>query len=201
MMRIAIHLAGAMLLMAVSGVCADQKAKPEPPPKGAAKAAGPKNAKNEAKAGGTPKKGGPALNNPLNPAQRLMQMTPEQRERVLEQLPPERQAQLRRTLEKLDSLPPAEKERIARQVQSANALPPATQRIISQGIHGMNSLPADRKPLVRKELLSLFNMEPEDRAARLNSADFKKAYSPDEQKILSDLSNNLPPDYPIAGRK
>ena len=202
MMRIAIHLAGAMLLVAVSGVCADQKTKPTPPPKGAAKAAAPKNAaKNEAKAGGIPKKGGAVMVNPLNPVQRLSQMTPEQRERVLEQLPPERQAQMRKQLEKFDSLPPAAKERLSRLAAPLMALPPERQRLVNQGIISINRLPDDRKPPVRKELLSLLNMTPEDRAARLNSGDFKKAYSPDEQKILSDLSNNLPPDYPIAGRK
>jgi hypothetical protein len=200
-MRIAIHLAGAMLLVAVSGVCADQKTKPAPPPKGAPKAAAAKNAKNEAKAGGTPKKGGGNMYNPLNPVQRLSQMTPEQRERVLEQLPPERQEQMRKQLEKFDSLPPAAKERLSRLAQPLTALPPEKQRLVNQGIIGINHLPDDRKPPVRKELLSLLDMTPEDRAARLNSGDFKKAYSPDEQKILSDLSNNLPPDYPIAGRK
>lgn len=190
------------MLVAVSGVCADQKAtKPAPPPKGAAKAAAPKNAKNEAKGGGTPKKGGAVMVNPLNPVQRLSQMTPEQRERVLEQLPPERQAQMRKQLERFDNLPQARKERLSRLAQPLMALPPEKQRLVNQGIFGINHLPDDRKPPVSKELLTLLNMTPEDRAARLNSGDFKKAYSPDEQKILSDLSNNLPPDYPIAGRK
>lgn len=187
------------MLVANSGVSAAQKAKPAPPPKAATKMpAAPRNA---VKNGGTPKKG-QALINPMNPVQRLAQMTPEQRERVLEQLPPERAEQMRKQLEKFDRLPPAAKERLAQAAQAINSLPQSKQRLINQSIRGMNSLPPDRKNgPVRKELLSLLEMSPEDRAARLNSADFKKSYSPDEQKILSDLSNNLPPDYPIAGRK
>src|SRR5271157_3957134 len=196
-MKLALQFAGAVLLVAASGVCADQKAKPAPPPKAAAKMPAPKN---PGKAGAIPKNG-PALNNPLNPAQRLMQMTPEQRERILEKLPPEQQVRMRQQLERLDRLSPAEKERIARQVQSLAALPPARQRILTQGIVGMNRLPADRKGPVRRELLSLLYMPEEDRAARIKSDDFKKKFSPEEQKILSDLSANIPPDYPLVGRQ
>jgi uncharacterized protein DUF3106 len=195
-MRLALQFAGALLLAAASGVSSDQKAKPAPPPKTAAKPA----PKNPGKAGGAPKKGGGGLYNPLNPVQRLWQMTPEQRERVLEQLPPERQAQMRQQLEKFDSLPAAQKERLSRLAQPLTALPPAKQRIVYQGIVGINHLPEDRKKPVRQELLSLLEMSKEERAARLASDEFKTKYSRQEQKILSDLSTNLPADYPIAGR-
>jgi hypothetical protein len=201
-MRLALQLAGAVLLAAASGVSADQKAAPAPPPKAAAKVpAAPKNQpKNMPKNGAAPKAGGAVLNNPLNPVERLRQLTPAQRERVLEQLPPEKQAQLRKGLAKFDNLPPAAKERIARQSQSLNALPVAKQRIINQGFIGINHLPEDRKKPVARELRLLLDMSAEDRAARLASDNFKKNYSPQEQKILSDLATNLPPDYPLAGR-
>jgi hypothetical protein len=186
--------------MAASGVSADQKDKPAPPPKAAAKMpAAPKG--NAAKGGGTPKKGGAVMNNPLNLVQRLSQMTPEQRDRVLEQLPPDRQAQVRQQLEKFDSRPQAAKDLVARQYQSLSALPQEKQRLLNQAINAAGRLPVDRRPLVRRELLSLRDLTPEDRAARLESADFKNTYTPEEQKILSDLANNLPPDYPMAGRK
>ena len=61
---------------------------------------------------GLPKGNVPRINNP-GVAQRLLQMTPEQRERALEKIPPEQQDQLRRQLDKLDKLPQAEKDRIA----------------------------------------------------------------------------------------
>jgi hypothetical protein len=198
-MKLALPFAGAVLLMAADGVsAAAQKAKAEPPPKAAAKMA--PAPKGTPKVGGVPKKG-PGLINPLNPVQRLAQMTPEQRERVLEQLPPERAAQMRMQLENFDRLPPAAKAKIAQAAQAITSLPPEKQRVINQSMRGMNSLPDERKRPLVKELRSLLDMSPEDRAARLNSPDFKKAYSPEEQKFLSDLSNNLPPDYPIPGRR
>src|SRR3954463_456644 len=109
-MRIALQLAGALLLLAVTGVCADQKNKPEHAPKPAAKMPAPP--RNPGKTPGGAPKGNPRMNNPINPAQRLMMMTPEQREQVLEKFPPEQQARMRQQLEKLDNLPPAQKERI-----------------------------------------------------------------------------------------
>jgi len=56
-MRIALQLAGALLLLAVTGVCADQKNKPEHAPKPAAKMPAPP--RNPGKApGGAPKGNG-----------------------------------------------------------------------------------------------------------------------------------------------
>src|SRR4051812_15425966 len=52
--------------------------------------------------------GGPRLGAPGNPVERLMAMSPEQRERVLEKLPAREQANLRQRLDRFDKLPPAE---------------------------------------------------------------------------------------------
>ena len=193
-MQRALHLAAAILLVAAAGVCADHKGKPAPSPKAAAKVP-PRNP------GGAPKKGGGGINNPMNLPQRLLQMTPEQRDRILEKLPAAQQERVREQLERLDRMSPAEKERVSRQVQSLSALPPEQRQVIRQAMTGLQKLPAERKGPVRKELLSLLNTPEEDRAARLRSEDFKNNFSPEEQKILTDLSTALPPDYPMAGRK
>lgn len=206
-MKLALCIAGAVLLTAGLGVAADQN-KPAHAARPAAKPAAPPsprpgNSGAPKGGGGTSKAGGGGgMVNPLNPVQRMAQMTPEQRERILEQLPPQRQEQVRKQLEKFDNLPPAAKERLSRAYQALMALPPEKQRMIDQAIRGLNGLPADRKSgPVPKELRSLLAMSPDERAARIASDDFKKNYSPDEQRILSDLSNNLPPDYPLPGRK
>lgn len=207
-MRLALQFAGAALLLAGSGVSADQTSKPAPPPRPPAgrPAANPnrspaRGAANNGGRGGAPKGGRAVVNNPFNPVQRLAHLTPEERERILEQLPPDRQAQVRKQLEKFDQLPQAQKDRLARQAQSLAALPPEKQRLINQGIVAINHLPEERKPEVAKELRSLLTMAPEDRATVLASDKFKQRYSPQEQKILSDLSNNIPDDYPIFGRR
>lgn len=201
-MKVALHLAAAFLLAAACSVYAAQKGKPEAAPKAAAKMPGPKMPAPKAPgAGGNPKNGRPAINNPLNLPQRLLQMTPEQRDRILEKLPQAQQDRVRQQLERLDHMSPAEKERIARQAQYIAALEPAQRRVVSQAMSGMNQLPADRRGPVRKELLALVNSSEEDRDARLKSEEFKKKFSPDEQKILTDLSTTLPADYFMSGRQ
>lgn len=60
------------------------------------------------KAQGEMKKGPPAgrLNAPNGAIERLLAMSPEQRERVLEKLPPKQQENLRRRFEQFDQRPP-----------------------------------------------------------------------------------------------
>jgi hypothetical protein len=188
------QLVGAALLVLWPGWCADQKPKPPPPPK-APPAAAPKNFNGP---GGVPKGNVPRINNP-GPAQRLLQMTPEQRERALEKLPPAQQEQIRKQLEKLDQRPQAEKDHIARQLRGLDSLPPPQRRLVTQQLNAFNKLPNDRIQPVRRELVQLMRMPEEQRNTRLNSDAFKQRYSPQEQGILSDLSRNLPLDY-LPGR-
>lgn len=176
------------------GWCADQKNKPAPAPKPAPP---PRNFNMKGPGGGVPK-GAPRINNP-GPAQRLLQMTPEQREQALEKFPPQQQAQIRQQLDRLDKLSQAEKDHIARQVRGLDSLPPPQRRIVTQQLNAFRKLPDDRIRPMRQELLRLMKMPEEQRDARLNSEEFKKNFSPEEQGILSDLSRNLPLDY-LPGR-
>ena len=192
----------ALLLCLTVGVYAQKGGKPPkmpaPPHSLAVKPSAPPKASGFPKAD-LPKasqKGG--MNNPNNLAQRLFQMPLEERERVLEKLPPRQQERLRENLEKLDRLPPAQKEFITRQFQSLQSLPPEKQRVVIQGFQAFNQLPEDRRTVIRRELSDLRSMSESDRQARLATDEFKKKFSPSEQQILSGLSQNLPPDYPLA---
>ena len=200
-MNRAFQLAGAALLVMWPAWCADQKAnKPVPPPKARPPAAVPNNrtARGPNGGGGIPKNNAPRINTP-GPAQRLLQMTPEQRERALEKLPPKQQDQIRRQLDRLDRLPPAEKDRIARQIRGLDNLPPPQRRVVLQQLNAFRNLPDDRIQPMRRTLIQLMRMPDDERTARLDSEAFKKQFSPQEQEILRDLSNNLPLDY-LPGR-
>jgi hypothetical protein len=88
---------------------------------------------------------------------------------------------------------------MAKQASILAALPPPQRRIVNQQINALNHLQEDRIKPVRRELVNLMNLAPEQRAARVASPDFKQNYSFEEQQILSDLANNLPREY-LAGR-
>jgi len=175
---------GAVLLLWAGGAFGDQKGTPQAPVvprKGGAFKGAPK--------------GAPKLANPSNVLERLMAMTPEQRDRVIEQLPPARQAQIRQRLERFDQLPPAEKERQLQRAQALWSLPPDKQNLVRRHIQAVNQLSDDRRVLVRQEYVRLSRMPEELRQARVNSEGFKNRFTPQEQEILRDLSEY----YPLPG--
>lgn len=153
--------------------------KPAPPPRPPAATNGPKAA--------------PKLGNPGNVAQRLLQMSPEERERVLARFPPERQAQIRQRLEKLDSLPKQQQDRAIERYQTFSNLPPEKQALVRRQIQAFNALPDDRRQIVGNTFQRLRRMPEAERQARMSSPAFKSRFSPEEQQILSDLSANWPP--------
>jgi len=59
---------------------------------------------------------------------RLEQMSPAERQRVLDRLPPERRSRLEERLAAYDRLPPDERERLRRQYERFNSLSPEQQR-------------------------------------------------------------------------
>jgi hypothetical protein len=151
-----------------------RKSNPPPPP-----------AKNQ--------KGAPKLGNPGNVAQRLLQMSPEERERVLSRFPPERQAQIRQRLQKLDSLPKPQQDRAIERYQTFSSLPPEKQELVRRQIRAFNALPDDRRQIVGNAFQRLRRMPEAERQERMSSPAFKKRFSPEEQQMLADLSANWPP--------
>lgn len=137
---------------------------------------------------------------PLNPLQRFLNMTPEEQERVLEKAPPAQRARLQEALDRWNAKPEAQKQFAYRQYQSLSKLPPETQGLLQRQMVAFNHLPEDRIKPVRQELIRLLRLPPEQRPTRINSEEFIRKYSPEEQQILKDLATNLPGDYPLAGK-
>ncbi|MGO9010685.1 MAG: DUF3106 domain-containing protein [Bryobacteraceae bacterium] len=193
-----LSIAGLACLVATA-VWADQKAAKPP------KVAAPPGPRPAARAAARPNGGrgaapGHRLNNPLNPGQRFLQMTPEEQERVMERASPQQQARMRAALERYNNLPPAARERLFRQYQVLKGLLVEQQALISRQFRAFNQLPADRRWPVGQELLRLHRMTPDERLSRLDSERFIERYSPAEQRILRDLSMNLPAEYPLGGK-
>lgn len=98
--------------------------------------------------------------------QRLLNMTPEEREKALARLPPERRAQVEQRLNRLAQLPPEQRAELQQRYQA------------------FQSLPRDRQDAVRLELQSLRALPPRLRQRRLSSPGFQREYSPEEQRLL-----------------
>jgi hypothetical protein len=195
-MKRAIQVVGVVWLGAVVAVCADQTKppKPEPPPKNppAAKPAANAAPKNP---GGAPK--GPALPNPDNPIDRLLRMTPEQRERAIEKFPPQQQANFRKRFENFDKQTEAQRQRTLQHLDEFWSLPQDKQKLVRDQINAFRALPVDRRLAVVQAYQMLSRMTPEERSERLARPQFRSRFTPGELQILS----VLPQYYPVPGAK
>jgi len=135
----------------------------------------------------------PKLGNPGTLVRQLMRMSPEQRERALEKLPPQRQAQIRERLQEFDNLPKAEQQRRLQLSEHFANLPPEKQDLVRRQIQAFNQLPDDRRRVVGAAFQRLRRLPEAERQARLASPQFQARFSPTEQQMLADLSSNLPP--------
>lgn len=191
-MNRAIQFAGVVWLGIAVSVCAAQKPPKNPPPPKPAPAAkpAPQPAANN-NAGGVPK-GGAKMANPANPVFRLFTMSPEQRERAIEKLPPKQQENIRKTLANFDNKPQAEKDRELQRLNGLWSLPPDKQALVAQQIKAFDALPADRLPVVKLAYKNLSALTPEQRAERLARPQFRSRFTPEELQILSVLPEYYP---------
>jgi hypothetical protein len=196
-MNRAIQVVGVVWLGVMVAVCADQTKPPKPPPP-------PKNppaAKPAAKvppnnAGGAPK-GQATLANPDNPVDRLLRMPPQQRERAIEKLPPQQQANIRKRLENFDKQTEAQKQRQLEHLDEFWTLPPDKQKLVRDQMNAFKALPEARREEVKRAYVRLSRETPEGRDTILARPQFRNRFTPAELQMLT----VLPQYWPAPGAK
>lgn len=101
---------------------------------------------------------------------RFQQLTPEQQQQQLQNLPPERRKQIQDRLDRLNKLTPKQRDELQKRYEA------------------FQNLPDDRQEAVRDELNQLRGMSESDRRIRLKSSAFKKEFNKTERKILQEVS-------------
>jgi hypothetical protein len=144
------------------------------------------------KGGGLPK-AGPRMTNPRNLAGRLYAAPPEQRERVLERLPRAQQQRARRELAWFDSLPREQQKIVLRRAERLQSLSPERKLELEISWRSFQQLPPGRRQPIHAVLRRLQMMPENRRALFLNSVQFKNRFTPEEQKIILDLSEIMVP--------
>jgi hypothetical protein len=187
-MKPMLHFGGLLLAAALCGYAEQGGARggraPGPPPRNPGAGA--------FRGGGTPK-AGPRFTNPANPVARLFRTTPDQRDRVLEKLPQAQQERARQLLAWYDRLPKAQQEIVLQRQERWDSLPPERRREVQQSIRALQSLTPERRQAVNQAFRRLQTMPEDQRTQVLNSDQFKSRFSPDEQKIVLDLSEIILP--------
>lgn len=123
--------------------------------------------------------------------ERLNQMSPEQRERWLARLPPDRRARIEQRLSRFAQIPPAAQRRLRRDLNRFQQLTPEQQNLARRAFRQLNQLPQNRRDELRRELNHMRGMPAPRREAYVQSDWFKKSYSADEREILEGLARAL----------
>lgn len=148
---------------------------------------------------GLARPGGRLTRTPLRPyaaMEHLNAMTPEERERFLSRMPPDRRQHLEERLRAFQNLSPEARERLRRESAEFEQLTPEKQQAIRDLFRQMNELPEDRRVAVRRELNHLRNMPPERRTNRMASDRFRNDFSDSERDLMDSLVKALPPPPP-----
>lgn len=132
----------------------------------------------------------------LNLVDRLNQMTPEQRRKVLDRMPPERRKLLEDRIVKYNNIAPEVRERVRKDYEYFQQLSPEKQDTARQVMRDIAALPPDRRPMVRGAIGNLRKQTAELQETRLNSRGFQQRFSEAERKLIREALDTLPPSDP-----
>ncbi|MDQ2949959.1 MAG: DUF3106 domain-containing protein [Acidobacteriota bacterium] len=119
-------------------------------------------------------------------------MSPEERQKALANLPPERAEKLRKQLNDYNNMTPQQQAAAREQLNAFRNLPPEHQEKLRKAFSKFSGEPADRQQEMRQELNQLRGLPEAERKARLNSAEFKDRFNNNERKIVHEMSDLLP---------
>lgn len=108
----------------------------------------------------------------IREVERLQRMSPEERRRELDRLPPARRRQIEERLGRLNTLSPDQREQLRDRFQRFQRLTP------------------ERQAAVRDEIRRLRGLPPAERRRRLQ--DLRGRFSPEERDILEEVSGRPP---------
>lgn len=128
----------------------------------------------------------------LRAVDRLEQMTPQQRQRFLETLPPDRKKQFEDRLDRYEQMTPEQRQQVREQYELFQGLPEDRQEALRGTFRQFNELPEARRKVLRREYQQLSRMTEAERDERLESKEFLKRYNSSEQQLLKDFATFLP---------
>jgi Protein of unknown function (DUF3106) len=139
------------------------------------------------------KKATPPQRIPRNAIDRWNQMSPEERERALSKLPPEKAKQIRERIQRYNALPPQEKLALGERYRRFEELPPEQQENVRQCLKDIRQMRVERRAMVGAEIRQLWAMPEDHRRARLNSDDLRSRFTPRERQIIETIGENFAP--------
>jgi hypothetical protein len=131
--------------------------------------------------------------NGKTPIDEFMRMSPEERQKALDRLPPAQRRRFQERLQRFNQLPPQQQQTLRNMYGRLNQLPPERQQVVRKSLNQFCQQPQDRRQAMRQELKSIAPLGPEDREARMTSPEFRGKFSEKERGIIRDMSDLVPP--------
>ncbi|HBY63484.1 MAG TPA: hypothetical protein DEH78_26975 [Solibacterales bacterium] len=122
------------------------------------------------------------------PIERWQQMSPEERQKALDRLPPERRKMMEERLREYRQLSEDEQARLSSQYEEFRKLPPRRQREMRRLFQEFRELPMERRRVVRRELEQLRGLAPGERKSRLASGEFRERFSESERRLIEGMA-------------
>ncbi|HEV8038375.1 MAG TPA: DUF3106 domain-containing protein [Bryobacteraceae bacterium] len=131
--------------------------------------------------------------NSKTPIDEFMRMSPEERQKALNRLPPEQRSRLQERLRRFNQLPSEQQQTLRNMYDRLNQLPPQRQQAVRRSMNQFSKQTPDRRQAMRQELRGMAPLEPQDREARMASPEFREKFSEKEQGIIRDMADLVPP--------
>lgn len=120
--------------------------------------------------------------------ERLLRMSPAEREKILDRYPPAQRQRIEKQLNDIRAWPTADQQRAKARLERLNSLPIVRQNQVKRSANQFKLLPDDRKVQINQELHRMSTLPDEERRAYMNTEEFRNRYSANEQQIMSNLS-------------
>jgi hypothetical protein len=126
------------------------------------------------------------------PIDEFMRMSPADRQKALNRLPPEQRRRLEEKLERFNQLPRGQQQTLRNMYDRLNQLPAERQQAVRRSLNQFSQQPPERRQAMRQELRSMAPLDAQEREGRMTSPEFRERFSEKEQRIVRDMSGLLP---------
>jgi hypothetical protein len=122
----------------------------------------------------------------------LEELSPQQRQKIIDSLPPDRARKAQDRLDQLNRLTPEERARLKEQYGWFQQLPPERQEAMRKAFRKYSALAPERQDAVRQEFRRLQDLPTDARRDQVASQDFRSRFSKDERKLIQELAGAVP---------
>jgi hypothetical protein len=128
-----------------------------------------------------------------HPIEKLRQMSPEEREKALENMPPARRQMMEDRLERWERMPPRRKKRLEGSLTNFQQMKPEQQQTLRQlAKRFQQTMPEEKRVEGRRTLAMLRRLDPERRKRVLHSPRMRERFTEAERELLREMAENMP---------